>query len=81
MLSELLLQISTAAHRLYKRIGNLTLRNLHLLDAVKELNKLFLSLQCLGVTALDNVVSVERDEETALFLVCATNTFTRNKML
>lgn len=55
------------------------LRHLCLLDILNELNKGFPTSQCLGVTALDDVVCMKYDEETARFLVCSNHEFIHHK--
>lgn len=59
-------------------VGKVTLGHLHLLDVVKEINKGFPFSKFLGVTAVEDVVIKEREEETALCLVRATNAFIRH---
>lgn len=48
-------------------VGNFTLSNLRLLYVVKEINEGFPSGKVLRVAALDDVMSIECDEETAFF--------------
>lgn len=61
-------------------VGNITLRQRRLLQVVKELIGAFLSRKYLRVTALEQVVFMKYDEETALFPICAANEFILHKI-
>lgn len=52
-----------------------TMRHLHVLYVVEELNKGLASNQCLGVTALDDMLFMDCLEGTELFLTCSVNLF------
>lgn len=51
------------------------LRYPHLLHAVKELQEAFQSIQWLGVTAKDDALIMEYDNENTAFLIRYTNIF------
>lgn len=72
---------STLTYKHYGRVENDTLRHPLILNFVEELNEGFPSNNILRVTTLDDVVLMECDEETALFLVCVANSFIYHKVL
>lgn len=69
MSSDFLHESSPPTCRRYVRVGKVMLRDPHLLKFVKELDEGFQSNQCLGVTALDDVVLIECYKEAVLFLI------------
>lgn len=73
--------ISGSTYKWYVHAGKVTRRHARIRDVVKELNKVFPSSQGLRMTAQDDVVFIEYDEETLLPLVHSGNAFIRNKML